>query len=102
MPGNMTNLLVMEVKPASGDKEDMLGDLKKLTAYRRDLIDEGGKPANYHAAYFWVYGENDRFWPQIRDRVLAEIDNTEEVDLSLIRCFVHSASGVRAVEVAWR
>ena len=47
VPGEMTNLLVLEVKPSSGDIEEMAADLKKLTAYRRDLTDKYGKPANY-------------------------------------------------------
>jgi hypothetical protein len=100
VPEEMTNLLVMEVKPASAKVGDMVGDLKKLTAYRRDLVDEKDRPANYCAAYFWLYG-NGRKWPRIRDRVLTEVANDDEVDLSLIRCFVHEAAQVPAVKVFW-
>ena len=49
IPGEMTNLLIVEVKPQNADETNMADDLVKLTRFRR-------APANYHAAYFWVYG----------------------------------------------
>ncbi len=99
--GEMTNLLVMEVKSARGEMKKIVEDLEKLTAYRRNLVDQKkGQPANYHAAYLWVYGISDRSWPEIRDQVLTRIDRSK-VELPLIRCFVHEKAQVPAVEVFW-
>ena len=102
VPGYMRNLLVMEVKPANGKIKHMIADLKKLTAYTHNLVDEDERPANYYAAFFWVYGTVIGGWQELQGQVLAEIGNREEVDLSGIRCFVHEGAGVPAVEVRWR
>lgn len=56
VPGEMANLLVVEVKPSTADLKKMAEDLQKLTSFRRDLRDESGRPASYHAAYLLVYG----------------------------------------------
>jgi 3-methyladenine DNA glycosylase AlkD len=107
IPGYMTNLLVMEVKapPRQGHRNDdllkMAKDLRKLTAYRRDLVDEDEKPANYYAAYFWVYGIDPRTWPELCREMLEKVDDWDEVDLSLIRCYIHEAARTRAVRVRW-
>lgn len=53
VPGEMTNLLVVEVKPRTADVKKMAEDLQKLTSFRRDLRDEDRRPANYHAATSW-------------------------------------------------
>lgn len=102
VPGYMNNLLVMEVKPYNAERKRMANDLKKLTAFRRNLLDEKGRPANYNAAYFWIYGLDPSSWPQLRSEVLSAVDNMEEVDFSLIRCFVHERAGTRAVKVEWQ
>lgn len=100
-PGEMTNLLVMEVKPANGNKDKMQDDLKKLTAYRKNLKDKHGNPANYYAAYFLVYGLPEDDWPAFSKEIIGKIENKEEVDLSLIQCFLHSNFNCGLVEVQW-
>jgi hypothetical protein len=104
VPGEMSNLLVMEVKPKNGTPNEMLKDLKKLTKFRRDLVDRRGRPANYYGAYFWVYGISPERWPQLRGRLLERIAGNEQrdqIDLNLISCYVHEAAGVRATPVGW-
>lgn len=100
-PGEMNNLLVMEVKFVTGNKKKMAKDLVKLTAYRRDLKDKYGNPANYHAAYFLVYGLSEADWPTFSKKIIAEIKDKKKVDLSLIQGFVHSVFNGSLVEVAW-
>ena len=101
IPGLMVNLLIVEVKPQNADESRMADDLKKLTRFRRELKDPDGNPANYHAAYFWVYGLPVDAWPQLRDGVVRELAGTKEVDLSLIKCYVHEGPGQRATSVDW-
>ena len=97
---NLANLLVMEVKPANADPDQIADDLEKLTGFRRDLKDEGGQPANYYAAYFWVYGLPLEQWHKFCPRVKAALPG-KEVDLSLLRFFLHGNPKVRAFEVDW-
>ena len=66
---NSANLLVVEVKSANGDPNQIADDLEKLTAFRRDLKDVEGRSANYHAAYFWVYGLPLGQWHNFCQRV---------------------------------
>jgi len=101
-PGYMRNLLVMEVKAAEGNEDDMAADLKKLTAFRRELLDGDGRPANYHAAYFWIYGISGQEWPCLRDKIVRKVVQAEEADLSLISCFVHERAGIPAVRLGWQ
>jgi hypothetical protein len=101
IPGWMINLLVMEVKPANADRDDMVVDLKKLTKFHRDLVDQEGQPANYYAAYFWVYGISPEDWPQLREELLQKMGGNQEIDISLISCYVHEVPGARAIPVAW-
>jgi hypothetical protein len=71
IPGVMSeksNLLVMEVKAATGIRKRMAEDLRKLTAFRTKLVGDHGKPANYYSAYFWVYGINALEWPDLRKK----------------------------------
>ncbi len=97
---NLANLLVVEVKPANGDLDQIVDDLQKLTAFRRDLKDEEERQANYHAAYFWVYGLQRDRWRDFCLRVERAL-RKKEVDLSLLRFFLHEEAGISAVEVAW-
>jgi len=102
VPGQMSNnLLVMEVKPANADKSRMVDDLKKLTYFRRGLKDQYGKPANYHAAYFWLYGLPMAEWPQVRSKILTRLQNSTEFDRTAVTCVIHEAAAVRAVPVSW-
>jgi hypothetical protein len=98
----MTNLLILEVKPANADLGRMIDDLKKLTRFRRDLKDQNGQPGNYHAAYFWLYGLSVDEWTLFRGRLLRGVEGTEEFDLSLVSCFIHPRAGDRALQVSWR
>ena len=101
-PGDMnatSNLLVIEVKPANGRIKKMRKDLRKLTALRRDLKDADDAPANYNYALFWLFGLRREQWPQMRLKLLSK--NMEDIDLSLLRCFIHEGPGAAAMEVPW-
>ena len=100
-PGEMNNLLVMEVKSVAGKKKKMAEDLIKLTAYRKDLKDKHGDPANYYAAYYLIYGLSEVDWPDFSKEIIAEVKDKKEIDLSLIQGFVHSSFNRRLVEVEW-
>lgn len=101
IPGLMVNLLIIEVKPQNAGVGRMADDLKKLTYFRRDLKDQFDEPANYYAAYFWVYGLAVAEWPQLRDEVVQKLAGSHAVDYSLISCFVHEGPGMRAIKVGW-
>lgn len=101
VPGQMTNLLIVEVKPANADRAHMIDDLEKLTYFRRDLRDQDGNPANYYAAYFWLYGLSINDWPSLRKKLLAALQNSADFDPALVSCFVHEAPGVRALRAQW-
>jgi len=100
IPGQMTNLLVMEAKPRNAHISRMVDDLKKLTTFRRDLLDQQGRPRNYYAAYFWIYGVSPEEWRQLRQRLLQEMRGNQEIDPSLISCYIHERSGARATPVS--
>jgi hypothetical protein len=103
IPGRMTNdsnLLVMEVKPKTADPNEIADDLEKLTAFRLNLKDEQGRSANYYAAFLWVYSLERNKWPNLRHR-LEQALTKKEVDLSLLRFFLHERAAVSAVEVGW-
>lgn len=93
IPGQMTNLLIVEVKRQNADVDKMVKDLEKLTVFRRDY--------NYHAAYFWIYGLAASEWPQLRDKIKAKVLGEDKVDLSLITCFIHERAGIEATPVDW-
>jgi hypothetical protein len=101
VPGEMVNLLVVEVKAGTADVKNMAEDLQKLTSFRRDLRDEGGRPANYHAAYFLVYGLDLRDWPTLRARLTEIAGGPKNFERNLVDCFVHPRAGTRAVRAAW-
>jgi hypothetical protein len=52
---NMSNLLIVEVKPANAALKQMVDDMEKLAYFRTKLLDKARNPSNYHAAYFWLY-----------------------------------------------
>jgi len=94
VPGCMKNMLVVEVKPKNADVARMAADLAKLTRFCRE-------PANYHAAYFWLYGLSADDWPRLNDKIAA-IGHANEVDHSLIKFFVHERAGAMAIPVNWQ
>ena len=101
VPGEMANLLVVEVKPCTAELKKMAEDLQKLTSLRRDLRDEGGHPASYDAAYFLVYGLDLDDWPALRLRLMAVAGGPEDFDRNLVECFVHARAGTKIVRAAW-
>ncbi|MBI2001250.1 MAG: hypothetical protein HYS69_08735 [candidate division NC10 bacterium] len=101
VPGEMANLLVVEAKPRTADVNKMAEDLQKLTSFRRDLRDEGGRPANYHAAYFLIYGLDLHDWPALRTRLIEVAGSPRDFDRNLVDCFVHPRAGTRVVRAAW-
>jgi hypothetical protein len=85
IPGRMTNdsnLLVMEVKPKTADPNEIADDLEKLTAFRLNLKDEQGRPANYYAAFLWIYGLERNKWPNLRRRLEQGLTKKEVAYLS--------------------
>ncbi len=101
VPGQMCNLLVVEVKPKNAAPARMGDDLRKLTRFRRNLRDRHGLPASYYAAFFWLYGLPLRDWPALRERLLDAVEGTGDFDPNLVSCFVHETAGTRAVPAAW-
>ena len=79
----------------------MVDDLKKLTAYRKNLKDKYENPANYYAAYFLIYGLQKDEWPSFSKEIIKKIEDKGEVDLSLIQCFLHSSFNSKIEEVEW-
>lgn len=102
VPGQMCNLLVVEVKPVNTTPARMADDLKKLTRFRRELYDQDALPASYEAAYFWLYGLPLRSWPSLRKHLLAAVAEAADFDPGLVSCFIHEEAGARAVPVAWK
>jgi hypothetical protein len=100
VPGQMSNLLVVEVKPTNAEVTRMVDDLKKLTRFRRDLLPQNGPGSNYYAAFFWVYGLEAREWKKLREQVLHRLAGNE-FNPSLVTCFVHERASTRAVPVTW-
>lgn len=103
VPGKMSemsNLLVMEVKPGNADPTRMRDDLNKLTQFRRNLSHHD-QPANYFAAYLWIYRLQFNEWPTLRSKLLSA-QQSNEFDPSLISCFIHEEAGTRAVPVSWK
>ncbi len=101
-PGNMdpdSNLLAVEVKPANATSGNIVNDLQKLTALRRDLKNSYDQPANYQYAIFWVYGGLPDVWEDLTDQLKAK--KFEDVDLTLIRCFFHERARTSAEERKW-
>ena len=101
IPGLMTNLLIVEVKPANADESQMVDDLAKLTTFRRDLREADGSAGNYEAAYFWIYGRSRDEWPDLKSRLHKRIAARDDIDLRLITCVLHAAPGERAFPVEW-
>jgi hypothetical protein len=97
IPGQMMNLLIVEVKPENADEKQMVEDLAKLTSFRRDL----GERHNYKAAYFWIYGRDENGWQELRRRLQEKIAARTDIDLQLIVCHLHAAPGEQAFRVKW-
>jgi len=100
VPGRMSNLLVVEVKPGNAETAQMRKDLKKLTRFLRDLPPQHGQPGNYFAAYFWLYGLLVKEWPTLRRKLLSA-QPSGEFDPALVSCFIHESAGTRALQVSW-
>jgi hypothetical protein len=101
-PGKMnpdSNLLAIEVKPANADAPRIVGDLQKLTALRSDLKNSYDQSANYQHAVFWIYGGVPDAWKELIGQLRG--NKFDDVDLTLIRCFVHERAGKSAVEYEW-
>jgi hypothetical protein len=94
VPGQMVNLLVVEVKPSNADIGRMADDLSKLATFR-------GYPAKYFAAYFLVYGLSLGEWPSLRDQLVKATAGSVPFDPSLVSCFIHEKPGARAQVVDW-
>src|SRR5882724_7762158 len=95
VPGDMHfNLLVVEVKAYTLNRQKIQKDLRKLTAFRRH--------ADYHAAYYLFYGvapENgDALTALCRD--IAHNDN--EADLSSIDLLIHERPANSAFFYPWQ
>ncbi len=101
IPGQMTNLLIVEVKPGNADVSRMVDDLVKLTTFRRGLELADGTPGNYDAAYFWIYGIDDNGWKTLKPALIRQSEARATVDLRLITCFLHFAAGQQARRVDW-
>lgn len=101
IPGHMSNLLVIEVKPRNAAVKRIADDLKKLTMFRHDLPQQDGVPGNYYAAYLWLYGLPVEEWGTLRDQVLRAVAPPGDFDPSLVSCFIHEKAGAEAVKVAW-
>jgi len=109
IPGQMANLLVMEVKPKpkrgievayhANEITETLEDLDKLTWFRRELS-EYDPDANYFAAFMWFYGLDVQEWPILRNCLFERIAE-KNIDTALIRFFMHQQFGQRAIEVYW-
>ena len=97
-PGDVTNLVAVEVKPGNAKLRKMVKDLKTLTYFRRDL----GDGQNYFAAYFWVYGINEADWKRKSFELSQQVVGQTDVDLSLIRPVIHQAPGHAATFVTWQ
>ncbi|SRR6266498_1266415 len=101
-PGRMdadSNLLAIEVKPANTTSIKIVKDLQKLTALRRALTNSYDQAANYQHAIFWLYGGIPEDWKELTDQL--QQNKFEDVDLTLIRCFVHERAGRSASECEW-
>lgn len=97
----MTNLLIVEVKPANAEPARMADDLKKLTHFRRELRDQHGNPANYHAAYLWIYGLRAAEWPDLRAELLESLQGDAQFDRDLVSCIIHETAQARATPAPW-
>jgi hypothetical protein len=99
--GEMTNLLIVEVKAANVPVRRICDDLQKLTHFRRDLV-VPGQHGNYQAAYLWLYGLSIDLWPDFRETLLLEAGRRDPyIDCGLINCFVHPQPNVAAVSLEW-
>src|SRR5205823_3990934 len=94
-----SNLLAVEVKPANATSIGIVEDLQKLTALRRTLRNSYDQSANYQHAIFWIYGGVPDAWKELTDQLRR--NRFDDVDLTLIRCFVHELVDRPAVEYQW-
>lgn len=101
IPGVMKNLLVMEVKSKNTDALQIIADLEKLTYFRKELKDQFNQPANYEAAYFWIYGISINEWKQLSADLLIKSKDNQRIDFSLISPFVHESYNTKAIEVSF-
>ena len=101
LPGRMSNLLIVEVKPANAAPPRMADDLKKLTHFRRELRDQYGNPGNYRGAYLWIYGLRAAEWPGLRAEVLGSLHGDPQFDRDLVSCIIHETAQARATPAPW-
>jgi hypothetical protein len=92
MPGDMNNNLVaIEVKTVKAHPRDIRKDLKKLTAFCRDL------EAGYYHAIYLIYGEDHKNL----DRIKRTARSTTDIDKSKISLFWHRSADVPAEKQVW-
>jgi hypothetical protein len=102
IPGIMINLLAVEVKSKNTDTSQIIADLEKLTYFRKYLKDQFNQPANYEAAYFWMYGVSQMDWEHLRERILIQTENNHKVDFSVLNVYIHEQPGQSGKEVSWK
>ncbi len=96
VPGNMeNNLLVLEVKPVTGDPEGIKKDLKTLTAFRRY--------GRYERAIFLIYGSDEVAFNEVGTKAnsYAEDDRGVSIDLHLIELRHQVSAGTPAETRSW-
>lgn len=109
VPGEMDNLLVMEVKAAdrkinevhNGKNRGMIKDLEKLTAFRKSLKDEHGHKADYQKAILWLFGKRENGWGNFAKEIQNEAQTNVHIDLKQIDCYVHEGPGLPGWLLKW-
>lgn len=94
IPGEMNNLLIVEVKSAVGPKHKIADDLMKLCRFRR-------APISYEHAIFLIYGIEIGEWPNICEEIISTNRDFSEFDPDLIHFYVHERPAASARQVRW-
>lgn len=97
-PGEMSNLLIMWVKPSNADINKILEDLEKMTWFRRNL-NNNNINHNYFSTYLWIYGLNFENWFKVKNKILNILNCNPNIYTELIKCFIHQSAGSSAISV---